>query len=317
MSNKIYKWIPIFGQKLESGGDELIFKGGTRQDVQGGRPDQDCYGLYICNQTFTGGSISARIKFSEVTPNSCCEIVVAYDPLTRSTFQVGIAPSLSLFAARAYIKNDWEFLFQIGDRTALASNVEYDIKVTISGSIITMSVDGVNLIRSRLPISFVQSQVGLFCMGLNDISITNFEVTSNKPKAFVVMQFSAPYNDVYLDVIKNICHELDVEVLRIDESQRTGFIISDIIKGISESTFIIADITPVNANVFYEVGYAHGLNKPTILIAQAETNLPFDISPFRTLFYENSIRGKPRLESELRKYISAILDEKTGNRLTS
>jgi hypothetical protein len=57
------------------------------------------------------------------------------------------------------------------------------------------------------------------------------------------------------------------------------------------------------------VGYAHARGKPTILIAdRGIEKLPFDVSPFRTLFYENSIDGKRRIEEGLRKHIKAILD---------
>ncbi|MFZ4476031.1 MAG: hypothetical protein ACOYPR_12610, partial [Saprospiraceae bacterium] len=82
-------------------------------------------------------------------------------------------------------------------------------------------------------------------------------------------------------------------------------ILADITKQIYESKLIIAEISPVNANVFYEVGFAHALNKPTILIAEKSTKLPFDVSPFRTLFYENSIAGKKKIEEGLRKHITA------------
>jgi nucleoside 2-deoxyribosyltransferase len=59
--------------------------------------------------------------------------------------------------------------------------------------------------------------------------------------------------------------------------------------------------------VYYEVGYAHALKKPTILIAESPTQLPFDVSPFRTLFYENSIAGKAKVESGLKQHLEAIL----------
>jgi hypothetical protein len=61
--------------------------------------------------------------------------------------------------------------------------------------------------------------------------------------------------------------------------------------------------------VFYEVGYAHALNKPTILIAERNIKLPFDVSPFRTLFYENTIAGKKKIEEGLRKHITSALSE--------
>jgi nucleoside 2-deoxyribosyltransferase len=101
---------------------------------------------------------------------------------------------------------------------------------------------------------------------------------------------------LYIDVIKDVCEKLGVEAVRADDTYTKGMIITDIINQINESKLIIADITPTNANVYYEVGYAHALNKPTILMAEKGTRLPFDISPFRVLFYENSIIGKSKIE---------------------
>ena len=73
---------------------------------------------------------------------------------------------------------------------------------------------------------------------------------------------------------------------------------------------MIAEITPVNPNVYYEVGYAHARNKPTILIADKTVEkLPFDVSPFRTLFYENTIDGKDKIERGFRNHLRAVLSQ--------
>jgi hypothetical protein len=86
-------------------------------------------------------------------------------------------------------------------------------------------------------------------------------------------------------------------------------ILEDITEGIVESKIVIAEITPPNQNVFYELGYAHALKKPTILLAESGKNLPFDISGYRCLFYENSIGGKRKVEEGLRKHLDAILQQ--------
>ena len=88
---------------------------------------------------------------------------------------------------------------------------------------------------------------------------------------------------------------------------RPGIILEDIVRGIVESKVIIAEITPPNQNVFYELGYAHALRKPAILLAEEGKALPFDISGYRCLFYENSIGGKRRIEEGLAKHLNAIL----------
>ena len=121
------------------------------------------------------------------------------------------------------------------------------------------------------------------------------------------MQFTPPYNELYADVIKPVCEGLGLDAYRADESLGPGVIIADIARQIDESQLIIADITPTNPNAFYEVGYSHARNKPTILIAEADTPLPFDISGFRTLFYENSISGKSKIEAGLRRHVTAVI----------
>jgi D-tyrosyl-tRNA(Tyr) deacylase len=40
---------------------------------------------------------------------------------------------------------------------------------------------------------------------------------------------------------------------------------------------IIADVSALNANVFYELGLAHAIGKDTIILKQAASNVPADI----------------------------------------
>jgi len=64
-------------------------------------------------------------------------------------------------------------------------------------------------------------------------------------------------------------------------------------QAIERAAVVIAEITPRNPNVFYEVGYAHALGKPTILLARRGSELPFDIRSYRVVFYDDTIGGKP------------------------
>ena len=77
-------------------------------------------------------------------------------------------------------------------------------------------------------------------------------------------------------------------------SFKPGIILQDIIRSIVTSDVIVAEVTPANPNVFYELGYAHAIEKPTILLAEKPTDsgrhLPFDISGFRVIFYDNTIK---------------------------
>jgi len=95
-------------------------------------------------------------------------------------------------------------------------------------------------------------------------------------------------------------------------SNGPGQIINDIERQVVEAKAIIAEISPNNPNVYWEVGYAHALKKPTVLIADKDTRLPFDVSSFRVLFYENTIGGKKRIEEGITRHLTAIQTEWQG-----
>jgi hypothetical protein len=194
----------------------------------------------------------------------------------------------------------------------LLAEKKFDLNVNLRGSQVRLSVNEVDVLATTLPFSIPPSQTGISCVdGQHTITISNFTVEVTPGRAFVVMQFSSPFNEIFDEVIKNVCREFGIDAHRADEAYGPGLIIADVTKDITHSDFVIAEITPANPNVYYEIGYAHAMNKPTILLADSKVEkLPFDISGFRTLFYENSITGKRKFEEGLRNHISAILENK-------
>lgn len=124
---------------------------------------------------------------------------------------------------------------------------------------------------------------------------------------FVIMQFTEEFNALYKDVIRPVCKAHGYKVIRGDDFYSSGVIMDDITKSIRAASLIIVDVTPDNANVFYEVGFAHAINKPTILLSDKKRErLPFDISGFRTLFYDNTIGGKGMVEARLKEHLDAL-----------
>jgi hypothetical protein len=182
-------------------------------------------------------------------------------------------------------------------------NSEIQIKIKWNGSKMKLYVNNVILCETNsfslkyLPIHFRITSSG-------EVRVSDIELDSVKPKLFVVMQFTEDYNKLYSEVIYPVADKMGFECVRADEHYSSTPILRDIITSIEESTAIIADITPDNPNVFYEIGYSHAINKPTILLCDKKREkLPFDISGFRTLFYENSIAGKSQIEKNLSKYL--------------
>jgi len=145
--------------------------------------------------------------------------------------------------------------------------------------------------------------------GALSVEFEDFTFERRQGKVFVVMQFSEPYRQLYEEVIQPVTLEFGLNAYHVGEVFGPGVILHDIEQGIVEAEVVIAEITPENQNVFYELGYSHALNKPTILLADRTKKLPFDVSGYRVLFYDNTIAGKKQIEDGLRKHLEAILHE--------
>ena len=89
-----------------------------------------------------------------------------------------------------------------------------------------------------------------------------------KPRAFVIMPFDAEARPVYQDFIRPTLVNLGFDVSRADDLLNQQNILADILSSIASTDLIIVDLTDSNPNVYYELGLAHALNKPTILLGQ-------------------------------------------------
>jgi len=120
------------------------------------------------------------------------------------------------------------------------------------------------------------------------------------PKAFVILPFEPQFNKVYSEVIKPICEELGYEVNKADSINSHQNILQDIVKGIYEADLLIADLTTSNTNVFYELGIAHGLGIPTVLITQDIDEVPFDLTAYKIIEYSTDFTEIDELREELK-----------------
>lgn len=89
---------------------------------------------------------------------------------------------------------------------------------------------------------------------------------------------------------------------------RDPFMINDsVFEAITEADICVADLTLLNANVFYELGIRHAIEKPVIHIAQFDTVLPFDNAGYRTILFDrHEYQSMQVLKEELGRHIEAI-----------
>ena len=121
----------------------------------------------------------------------------------------------------------------------------------------------------------------------------------NKPIAFVIMPFSPEFNGVFEELIVPALNSF--EVIRADTRLDQRSIMEKVIAGIAEAELVVADITTVNANVMYELGIAHTLDKPTVMIAQALEDLPFDVRSYPVYEYSVHFQRATELRTRLKE----------------
>ncbi|NEH32639.1 hypothetical protein [Rhizobium ruizarguesonis] len=73
------------------------------------------------------------------------------------------------------------------------------------------------------------------------------------------------------------------DVTRADKISNPGQITSQVITSLLDAELVIADLTTLNPNAFYEIGIRHTIQKPIIHMHLEGQRIPFDIAPFRSI----------------------------------
>ena len=343
------RWVPLDGEWRKEGSDELVFVGGEYDPPSSpsivGKPETQevepqkyiNFGTLLFSQNFKEGHLKLQVEFDEVDHRSSAAIVIQYDPATKDMLTFGISggglksspgvsgslyklmqwatpsdPQQQGTPADATSPKTWTPLFQVGLGINIRAKRCYDLGVSVRGSVVTLFADSVEIGKHTLAVpSPPDNPWGVFCGSHSDIRVRYVSVQAVTPTAFIVMQFQPPdYEALFKEVIEPVCRAEGLQAYRADSTYMPGLVIEDIKRQIAECRVVIAEITPGNPNVYYEVGYADALNKPLIFIADRNYGLkPFDVRAYRTIFYENSIGGKNAVEKDLRLYLRGILNK--------
>jgi hypothetical protein len=283
-------------------------------------PQDRPVGLCLSPIRFRAGRASVTATFPSA--ESAARIVIGYHAATDSYYSVGLGGY-----GRAYLVDTfqpargWSALIARGDARQLApkdqesihgGSAKFHVTVQVDGQHVALSVNDVRVIETSLPGPLQGEQVGLFAWGEQPVEFSDLVIEPTDTRLFVVMQFGEPYDSLYRDVIQPVSQELGFKAVRGDDVFRPGIILQDIRRDIVTSDVIIAEITPENPNVFYELGFAHALDKQTVLLANRKVEkLPFDVSGYRVIFYDDTIGGKRDIEATLRLHLRNIREGRT------
>ena len=104
---------------------------------------------------------------------------------------------------------------------------------------------------------------------------------------FFIVPFRPGFNFMFLHLKHFIESNFSgAKCVRGDTDISSGILINKIRSSINEADVVIADCSGSNPNVLYEVGVAHALNKPVIMIHNSEEKeIPIDLRPYERIAY--------------------------------
>src|SRR5207237_3714606 len=118
----------------------------------------------------------------------------------------------------------------------------------------------------------------------------------------VVMPFVDELTPVY-NAIRSITQNLGLMSKRGDDVFMNDSIANQAWNAIFNARLCIAECTGRDPNVFYEMGIAHTLGRPCILISQSVTDIPFDVRHRRVITYDATPDGIIKFKDILTKTI--------------
>jgi hypothetical protein len=118
--------------------------------------------------------------------------------------------------------------------------------------------------------------------------------------------FRTIYDEYILPIVTPYGFE---KVIRADDIHKSGAITQDIIVQLATAELVVADLTDLNPNVFYELGVRHSLRgRGTILVLDEgrTADVPFDLSAYRVIKFKSDLQGISKLRQGLKSYLDVL-----------
>lgn len=143
-----------------------------------------------------------------------------------------------------------------------------------------------------------------------------------KKKCFVIMPISktkscttSEWTMIFKEMIKPAVAGSKLGFTCERSKQRTGNLIRDILNELNRADVVIADLTDMNPNVFYELGVRHTLRNRTILIAQDMKYVPSDLQSYWVITYKKGLSGLQDFKNGIKDTLKEMMNnpEKPDN----
>lgn len=130
-------------------------------------------------------------------------------------------------------------------------------------------------------------------------------------QVFIIAPFDSD-GQFIRDAVGRAIQEIGFTVLPYRDTIRPGAEMTlSILDAIRKADLIIADVSRQNANVLYELGFAHALGKRTILLANVKSGsrLPSDLTGLHYILYDpaNPCALTDVVKTEIKAYAERLI----------
>ncbi len=137
-------------------------------------------------------------------------------------------------------------------------------------------------------------------------------------ECFVLIPFTPKFDLLFEEVLDPAIEDAGLAPVRADNIYGSRRIMQDIWDRIRGARLVVGELTGRNANVLYELGLAHALGKPAVIITNTMDDVPFDLKDVRCLVYD---KDHPRWGEVLRRGVArtirSVLEQEATEALLS
>lgn len=129
------------------------------------------------------------------------------------------------------------------------------------------------------------------------------DVTHGRPYVFVVMPYKSKW-DFFVHLRDVVRDTVGLACIRADDVAGAGHdLLAKIHLLIERAELVMAEVSEKSPNVFYEVGYAVGIQKPLLLLIEQGAKVPTDLKGREVIEYAGSRMAMEVFDARLREHL--------------
>jgi len=154
----------------------------------------------------------------------------------------------------------------------------------------------------------------LTCFIIMPFSEITFRNPTNENKTLSEEQLTHIYEKLFKRAVETYNRD-DIRFTANRYTSQRGNFVKGIISDLDTAYLVIADLTGLNPNVFYELGVRHTLKSGTLMLTQNKKELASDLSNYIAIEYKypKTPHEFDRYYTQFEKELHAAIDEVLGN----